>query len=283
MANPDRTLSGGRVLIYRTPLAIRLTHWVNALALVVLLMSGLQILNAHPALYWGETSHFETPLAAIVSEPAADGQPRGILRIGGWAFDTTGWLGVSTSVSGRPVKVAFPGWATLPGYHDLGQGRSWHFFFAWALVINGAIYALWNLFSGRLGRDLIPTLAQLRGIGRSILDHVLLRHPHGDEARRYNVLQKLTYIVVMFGLLPLMVATGLSMSPSVNAAAPWLSDILGGRQSARTLHFVAAFALVMFFIVHIVMVVLAGPLNELRSIITGWFVIRKQADAEIAP
>lgn len=272
----DRDLGRGRVLVYRTPVLIRLTHWINAICLALLLMSGLQIFNAHPALYWGEVSHFETPLLAIGSQPDEAGAPRGFLRIGSLELDTTGVLGVS-QVDGRARQQAFPSWAILPGYHDLGAGRRWHFFFAWIFAISGAVYVAYNVLSGRFGRALWPSWTQMKGTGRSIWDHIRLRHPRGEEARHYNILQKLTYLVVMFGLLPLMIATGLSMSPTINAAAPWLTDVLGGRQSARTLHFVAATTLVLFFIVHIVMVLLAGPLNELRSIITGWFVIKHPA------
>lgn len=274
MAPADKPLSRGRTLVYRTPLVIRLVHWINAGALAILLMSGLQIFNAHPALYWGETSDFDNPLLEIGHASRPDNTPYGFLAIGSWEIETTGFLGLSYKDENRLDRHAFPSWAVLPGYQDLGQGRRWHFFFAWLLVINGAIYVLWNVLSGRLGRALLPTLTQLRGIGRSILDHLRLRHPKGEEARHYNVLQKIAYLVVMFGLLPLMVATGLAMSPTFNAIAPWLLDVLGGRQSARTLHFIAAAALVLFFVIHILEVILAGPINEMRSIITGWFVIK---------
>jgi thiosulfate reductase cytochrome b subunit len=103
-----------------------------------------------------------------------------------------------------------------------------------------------------------------------------VRFPHGEAARHYNVLQKLSYLAVLFGLLPLMAATGLTMSPGMDARLHFLTEIFGGRQSARTIHFLAAMALVVFFVVHIVAVLAAGPLTELRSIITGWFVIRTE-------
>jgi thiosulfate reductase cytochrome b subunit len=123
---------------------------------------------------------------------------------------------------------------------------------------------------------LLPSGTQLRHIGRSVFEHLRLRFPHGEEARQYNVLQKLTYLTVLFGLLPLVALTGLTMSPGMDAAVPFLAELFGGRQSARSLHFILAMALLAFFVVHIVMVVLAGPVNELRSMITGRFVIEKE-------
>jgi thiosulfate reductase cytochrome b subunit len=240
MTTADRTLGQGRIAIYRHPLPVRLTHWMNALCLLVLLLSGLQILNAHPALYWGNDSSFSNPFVAF-------GSGRG---------------------------PAFPSWATLPGWQDLSAGRRWHFFFAWLFVFNGLLYVIYALASRRVDKVLAPTGDQLRHIGGSIREHLMLRFPHGEEARSYNVLQKLSYLAVLFGLLPLMVATGLTMSPGMDARLHFLVEVFGGRQSARTLHFLTASTLVLFFIVHIIAVVAAGPLTELRSIITGWFVIR---------
>lgn len=236
----DRALSRGRIAVYRHPLLVRFTHWLNALCLLVLLMSGLQILNAHPALYWGESSTFGSPFIAFGSGQAA----------------------------------AFPGWSTLPGWQDLAGGRRWHFFFAWLFVVNGLVYAIYALVSGRVRRVLAPTRAQVRHIGSSILEHLRLRFPHGEEARHYNVLQKLTYLAVLFGLLPLMVITGLTMSPGMDARLHFLTAVFGGRQSARTIHFLTAAALVTFFLIHIAAVLAAGPLTEMRSIVTGWFVIK---------
>ena len=123
---------------------------------------------------------------------------------------------------------------------------------------------------------MLPTRAQLAHIGASILDHIRLRFPHGEEARQYNVLQKLVYLPVVFILLPLMILTGLTMSPAIDARFHLLSILLGGRQSARTLHFLSASALVLFALVHVVMVFAAGPINEMRSMITGWFVIKPE-------
>jgi thiosulfate reductase cytochrome b subunit len=243
MPRPDRPLSSGRVAIYRHPVLVRLTHWITALSLGLLLFSGLQILNAHPALYWGEVSRFDQAFIAFAANE-----------------------------EGR----AFPPWLTLPAAADLGAGRQWHFAAAWLLVASLAAYLAYNLLAGRLRRELLPGRSELAGLGRSILDHLRLRFDHGE--RRYNVLQKLAYLAVGVVILPAMVLTGLAMSPSLDALLP-LSEMFGGRQSARTVHFLGAASLVTFLLIHIAMVVVAGPLNEMRSIITGWFVIRSKGDA----
>lgn len=274
----DRQIGRNRLLIYRHGLVVRLTHWVNAASLVVLLLSGLQILCAHPAFYWGDTSTFAKPAAAIVTTTDDNGDSRGALIVFGKTFDTTGVLGASRSADGQMMARAIPSWATLPGELDLGAGRRWHFFFAWLFVLNGALYVAQGVASGRFRRTLIPGRAELRGIGASIREHARLRFPHGEEARPYNVIQKLSYLPVVFGLLPLMILTGLAMSPTINARFHLLTVVLGGRQTARFLHFLAAGGLVTFVIVHVAMVVLAGPLNELRSMITGWFVIRSKEE-----
>jgi thiosulfate reductase cytochrome b subunit len=177
------------------------------------------------------------------------------------------------------VQRAIPGWATLPAQLDLGAGRRWHFFFAWALAANGAAYLGTSLLGGRFRRDLLPTRHDLKGLGRSVLDHLRLRFDHGAAARRYNVLQKLTYLAVVLGLLPGMIVTGMAMSPTLDAWAPALPALLGGRQSARTLHFLFASGLLLFAVVHIAMVLAAGPINEMRSMITGWFRIRPEEAA----
>jgi thiosulfate reductase cytochrome b subunit len=275
----DRPLSGGRLLIYRHPVLVRITHWVNLASMVVLLLSGLQILCSHPAFYWGEVARFAHPFAEIVSGTDPQGDPFGRLVAPGLDLDTTGLLGASKSSDGTMTSRAFPHWITLPRELDLGAGRRWHFFFAWLFALNGALYLATGLISRRLQRELVPSHDQLAHIGRTFLDHLRLRFPHGDEARRYNVLQKLTYLPVVFVLLPLMVLTGLAMSPAIDARFHLLTILLGGRQTARTLHFLSASGLVVFALVHVAMVILAGPLNELRSMITGWFVIKPERDA----
>ena len=256
-----------REVIYRHAFVVRLTHWINALAIFILIGSGLNIFNAHPQLYWGQKGDkYDTPILAlhVINTP---GGPRGQTTIGALHFDTTGVLGWSQD-HGQWMARAWPAWLTIPTYTDLADARHWHFLLAWILVANGLVYLMWSLLTRHLRRDLWPTVADLKSIPRSIIDHIRLRHPTGEAAKRYNVLQRLAYL----GLLALvigMVATGLTMSPGFNAFAPWLLDLLGGRQSARTLHFICASLIVAFIAVHLIEVILAGPINEVWSMISG--------------
>ncbi|ODT11614.1 MAG: hypothetical protein ABS35_41450 [Kaistia sp. SCN 65-12] len=260
-----------RRLIYRHRLVVRITHWVNVLCVAVLLMSGMQIFNAHPALYLGERSHFDSPVLAMRAAPGSDDAPIGVTTIAGHDFVTTGVLGASRE-NGDWVERGFPSWATLPSYQDLATGRRWHFFFAWLFVANGLVYLAWSLTTGHW-RELVPTRAQLRHIGTSIWDHMRLRFPKGDEARHYNVLQKLAYFGIALIVLPLLVLAGLTMSPGMDAVFPWLVEIFSGRQTARTIHFICATLVVLFIIVHLVMVLISGVYNNLRSMITGRYAI----------
>lgn len=273
-ASSDGTASGRR-LIYRHALVIRLTHWINVVCLAILLMSGLQIFNSHPALYFGNASDFDHPALAIGAEKSPDGAVIGVTRVFGHAFDTTGILGLSTG-DGEPSGRGFPAWITIPSYHDLATGRRWHFFFGWLFVLNGLAYLVYSLSSGHAWRDLLPSGGQLKHIGRSAVDHLRLRFPRGEEATRYNVLQKLSYLAVICVLLPALVLSGLTMSPGLDAAFPWLVELFGGRQSARTVHFIAAWLMVLFVLVHVLMVLLSGVLNNLRSMITGRYAVEAE-------
>ncbi|WP_210270016.1 cytochrome b/b6 domain-containing protein [Aureimonas mangrovi] len=256
-------------LVYRQKLTTRITHWIWAGCLFFLLLSGLQIFMAHPALYIGQQSGFQFDNSILSIGAVQDGQTlRGVTTVFSHRFDTTGWLGAVPGSNGTLQAKSFPGFMTIPTYRDLASGRVVHFFFAWILVVTLAVWLVTSLFNRHISRDLLPTGKDARGLGRDILDHARLRLHNG---RQYGPLQKLSYLVVLFILLPLMVMTGLTMSPGMNSFAPWLVDLFGGRQSARTAHFVVMLLLVAFFVVHVVMVVLAGPINELRSMITGWF------------
>ena len=222
-------------LILRHRLSTRVWHWLNAVLLYILFTSGLGVFNAHPRLYWGQY---------------------------GANFDNA-WLEL-----GR-----FGGWITLPGHYSLALSRHWHLaaapIFAFALLA----YMVWSLCNRHIARDIAFSRGELasRHILRDIGDHLRLRFPRGQAAARYNILQKASYIAVIFIALPLIILTGLAMSPGMNAAWPWLIDLFGGRQSARSIHFITAFALAAFFLVHIAMVLAAGAVNELRSMITGRF------------
>ena len=259
-----------RLLVHRHGLVTRTTHWINLAALIVLLLSGLQIFNAHPALYWGEVSTFARPWVSMFAAERG-GEAVGITKIGSTYVETTGVLGFS----GNEVR-GFPAWATLPSYRSLADGRRWHFAFAWLFALNGLVYLSAGLIGGHVRRDLLPARDQLtpRHLAREIADHARLRFA---ASRRYNVLQKLTYLAVIFVLLPMMVLTGLSMSPGMNAGFPWLPELFGGRQSARTLHFISASLIVLFVLVHVAMVLVSGPLNSLRAMITGKYAVAEDA------
>lgn len=255
---------------YRHRLPIRIAHWTNAVVITVMLMSGLQIFNAHSALYWGNGADFDHPILSLTATQDADGTLHGVTQIGPWHFHTTGVLGAS-DVNGQRTVRGFPTWATIPGPQWLALGRLWHFFFAWLFVTNGVIFALWAFQSGHFRRDLEPKKTDFTGLPAEIVHHARLQFPKGEAAKSYNGIQRLTYFTVIFLLGPLIVLTGLTMSPTLDATFHFLPWIFGGRQSARTIHFLCAFSFLAFFVVHIVMVVLSGTWNNIRSMITGWY------------
>lgn len=267
-----------RESVYRHTRVVRVTHWINALCLFFLVASGAQIFNAFPALKWGKEGYGYQDVFVSMRTELVAGEQRGITRIGPMKFDTTGVLGLS-KYNGRWENRAFPGWMTIPSWRDLASGRRWHFFFAWLFVISGAVYLTHGLVTRHFTRDLAPTKDELkpRHLWREIVDHARLKFARGEAAKHYNVLQKLAYGGVALVLLPLMVLTGLTMSPGFNAIAPVLLDLFGGRQSARTLHFIAAFLIVGFVFVHLAMVVLSGLVNNIRSMVTGRYEIQPEA------
>ena len=268
-----------KVLVYRHAVVTRITHWINLVALVLLLMSGLQIFNAHPALYWGQKSTFAAPWVSMTAVERG-GEMVGLTKIGPLTLETTGLFGYSGKLGAQQVR-GFPSWSTLPGYRSLVDGRHWHFFFAWVFVLNGLVYLSANLLNGHIKRDLLPTKDQLtaRHLWREVVEHAQLKFPKGEAARRYNGLQKLAYVGIALGVLPLMVLTGLTMSPAVNAGQPWMLWVFGGRQSARTLHFICANLIVIFVLVHVAMVLLSGVWNNLRSMVTGRYAIEVEGEA----
>ena len=275
LGQPEIADTTRRRWVFRHPAIIRVCHWVNVLCLTLLLMSGLQIFNAHPALYWGKVSTFDRPWVSLEAAANTD-PPKGLTRVAGHSFDTNGVLGVSADQSGEPTERGFPRWLTLPADQDLATGRRWHFFFAWIFVINGLAYLAYGLATGQFRARYIPTGFQLRHIWGSVKEHVRLRFAEGEEAKRYNVIQKLTYLIVVGVLLPAQILAGLAMSPAMDSVAPWLLVLFGGRQSARTVHFIVAGLLLAFVFVHVALVVLSGPFNNMRGMITGWFVIGRK-------
>lgn len=214
----------------RHALTTRLWHWINALALAVLFMSGLNISNAHRFLYWGD-----------------------------YGFDPAdAWMSV----------MRFPAWATIPQRYDLAEARDWHNSFAWIFALSLLVMWLVSLANRHFWRDLTTSFADWspRVLAASMRDHL---RRHFASERKYNPLQRISYGVVLGIFLPMMIFTGLAISPGFEVAAPWLVDILGGRQSARTLHFLFAWALFGFVVVHLVMVVVSGPIRQITGMITG--------------
>ncbi|MBA4307839.1 MAG: hypothetical protein C0429_14000 [Sphingopyxis sp.] len=266
-------------VVKRHRLSTRLWHWTNALTLLVMLMSGLMIFNAHARLYWGDYGANDDK-AWLVIDDAGD---NGFVELAGVRVETTGVLGIWTNPEGEVKRRAFPYWVTIPSGYDLQAARRWHFTFAWILAVALTLYMLRSLWNGHVRNDLHIRKSEwsLGHIWHDIKDHARLRFPTGAAAKDYNILQKFAYISVIFIMLPLIIMTGLTMSPAMNAAWPWLLDLFGGRQSARSIHFLCAFGLVGFFFVHMAMVVLAGPVNEVRSMITGKY--RLPGKAELAP
>lgn len=209
----------------------RIWHWINLVCVVILFMSGLNISNAHPYLYWGD-----------------------------WGFiPEQAWLAVPR----------FPGWATIPGFYNLAEARNWHILIAWPFALGLLFMWVAMLFNRHFWRDLrtSPREWHPQAIWHDVLDHIKLKFDHGPV--KYNFLQKVAYGVVLGVFLPGMVFTGMAISPGFEPVAPWLVDLLGGRQSARSLHFIFAFGLFAFFIIHVVLVVLNKPWALLRDMITG--------------
>ena len=270
-----------RRLVPRHSGLVRITHWVNVFCFSLLLMSGAQIFNAHPRLYWGEYGADNDHAWLSVDSLHDKAGWHGVVRLGSLKLETTGVLGASMQ-DGALAPRGFPAWLTIPSYQDLAIGRRWHFFFAWLFAINGAVYLIGALATKHLRRDLLPTKAELAPahLAHEVVTHAKLQFPKGEAARHYNVLQKLSYLGVGFVLLPLMVLTGLTMSPGLDSAFHFLLDIFGGRPSARSLHFICASLLVAFVVVHLVMVLVSGVWNNLRSMITGKYAIDVDGDAK---
>jgi thiosulfate reductase cytochrome b subunit len=269
VAMDEESIPALPALVKRHRFSTRAWHWTNALALLVLFMSGLMIFNAYPRLHWGHAGSIHDAAWLEIG----GNETRGYLKIGDSEITTTGVLGHWRNADGELRNRAFPYWATIPSRFSLPVARNWHLAMAWVLSVALTLYMLVSLFNGHVRKDLHVRRAEWSPshIWHDIRDHARLRFPTGAAALNYNILQKLSYIGVIFVLIPLMIATGLAMSPGMNAGLPWLVDLFGGRQSARSIHFITAFALLGFFIVHMAMVLLAGPFNEIRSIITGWY------------
>jgi thiosulfate reductase cytochrome b subunit len=258
-----------RPLVYRHSFVTRLTHWVGAFALLILIMSGLEIFNASPNLDASDKSNPAKRVLAIAAQQGPDGNPVGTVTLFGHQFVTTHWLGYTDDGQGSESPRAFPGWLTLPAYQDLAGGRHWHLFFGWVFILAGAAY----IVGGLIRKDLQLVVLRPSDIPKLLpmqLYYLRLRKEpplHG----KYNPLQKLAYTVVLFVFAPLLVLSGLALSPGVDAIAHPLTWVFGGRQFARLWHFVFMLALIGFFFMHMVLVFSTGFGNNIRSIIVGTY------------
>lgn len=261
--------------IFRYPLVVRLTHWITALALLILTMSGMQIFNAHPALYASNASNFAHPVLAIRGGQDAQGQPVGYVQLGNAVrLNTTHVLGWGPDGMGSETARAFPAWATIPGPQDLADGRRWHLLFAWVLVVCALLFA-------RAAFKLWPTKADFQALPKTLREHLLPWKVHPGAT--LNPLQKLTYFGVVFVVTPIVILSGMALSPTIDSWFHWLPAVFGGRQFARIWHFAGMWALILFFVGHVAMVALTGLINNLRSMFTGWFVIPAPAPKNPPP
>jgi thiosulfate reductase cytochrome b subunit len=264
---------------YRHPLPVRLWHWLTAVAVAGLLFTGFNILNVHPRFYWGEVGNEHTePAAALLSTEPGGPRPTthpapAALKVGSHQWNVTGLLGEAWDLGADGMYFVI---AITPDNWHFGAMRAWHFLWAWVFAVIWVCYAIYVVVSGRLNRFLWPSRSQrtLKAFIVDVLDHLRLRRATGEAARDYNILQKLTYLVVLGILIPTAIASGLTLSNAITARFPELYSVFGGRQSARTIHGICAALLVLFVITHIVQLFIAGFLTEVRSMITGNFRIR---------
>jgi thiosulfate reductase cytochrome b subunit len=255
--------------VYRHSIAARVTHWLWTLAMLVLVMSGLQIFNAAPYLDASDKSNPARRILSFDAQQGPGGKQIGTTTFFGHTFTTTHVFGYTDDGSGGEAERAFPGALTLPAGQDLADGRVWHFFFAWVLIIAIVAYIVSAAIRKDL-RELILRPSDLPKLWPMQLYYFHLRKEppaHGT----YNPLQKAAYTVVLFGLIPLIIITGLALSPGIDAISGPLVWILGGRQFARTWHFVLMALLIGYFITHMVLVFSTGPWNNIKSMITGWY------------
>jgi thiosulfate reductase cytochrome b subunit len=229
---------------------VRVTHWITTLCFFALLITGGEIVISHPRFYWGETgNNLTTPLFKIPIPASRNLVPTGYGYV--WP-DGNGW------------------------------SRYLHFEAAWVVVLTGLVYAIWGLWTGHFRSNLFPAPGDRtwQAFWRVIAEHLRLRRPEGAEALSYNVVQRASYLIVIFVLFPMVIWTGLALSPAFNSAVPTAVNVLGGRQSARTLHFFISGFLLLFLIVHVAMIVLAGFTSRVRAMVTGKMIVPIATAAE---
>jgi len=234
---------------------VRISHWIVAVSLLTLTFTGFVILMAHPRLYWGEVGNDLTP--ALLELPISRNY-----KHEGWEKRVPFFQESSSPISAN---------RTYDIFNENGWGRSLHFLAAWLLVIPGVVYLLAGIFSGHFRFHIWPRAGELSAgrVWQDVIDHLHLRIPSATGGPHYGLLQKCAYCAVIFVALPLSVLTGLTMSPAITAAFPFLLRVFGGFQSARTIHFFAFSALVLFVIVHVVMVVKSGFKRQMRAMTLG--------------
>jgi thiosulfate reductase cytochrome b subunit len=229
----------------------------------------LQIFNAAPYLDASDKSDPAKRVLSIGAVQGPAGQTVGLVRIFGHSIVTTGLLGYTDDGSGGKGERAFPGWITLPNFQDLAAGRRWHLFFGWGLTLAMAIYFVAGAIRGDLA-ELVLRPSDLPKLLPMQLYYLKIRPdppPHG----KYNPLQKAAYTVVLFILMPLMILSGLALSPGIDAIAGPITAVFGGRQFARLWHFTFMSIIVAYFILHMALVATQRPIQNLRSMITGWY------------
>jgi thiosulfate reductase cytochrome b subunit len=238
----------------RHPVWVRLSHWTGAVSFIALAVSGFMILMVHPRLYWGDVGNDLTP--AILELPISNNH-----RPDEWEQ-----MVVFSDYAGAPVSAN----RTYPIFNRNGFARSLHFLGAWILVATGLVYLMTGIVTRHFGQRVLPHAGDLspRRLIGDIGAHLRLQFDT-NRAASYGPLQRLSYALVLFVVVPVMVLTGLSMSPAVAAAYPFLQDLFGGHQSARTVHFAGFAMLLAFLIVHLVMVVLTGFRRQIRAMIVG--------------
>jgi thiosulfate reductase cytochrome b subunit len=234
---------------------VRLSHALLASSILALAVSGFVILMAHPRLYWGQTGNDLTP--ALIELPISRNY-----KHGGWTTPIHFFSSPGSALSAD---------RTFDIFNQNAWGRSLHFLSAWLLVLTGCGYFVAGFAGGHLRRDVVPHIPELmpRRLWRDIVAHLHLPMPRAQGGPPYGPLQKLAYAAVVFAALPLMVLTGLTMSPAVTNAYPVLLDAFGGSQSARTVHFFCFLLIVLFLIVHVAMVLLTGFRRQMRAMILG--------------